>query len=61
MRILTNYKVILWEREAKMERELRLSLEELQASLRCAKLVKGKEIVYEARIEPGELVVKIVK
>jgi len=43
------------------ERELRLSLEELQTLLKNAKLVKANEAVYEARIEPGELVIKVVK
>lgn len=43
------------------ERELRLSIEELQAILIKAKLVKANEAVYEARIEPGELVIKVVK
>lgn len=43
------------------ERELRLSLEELQTFLKNAKLVKANEVVYQARIEPGELVIKVVK
>jgi len=43
------------------ERELRLSLEELQTLLKKSKLVKANEVLYEARIEPGELVIKVVK
>ena len=42
-------------------RELRLSVEELETFLKNAKLVKANEAVYEARIEPGELVIKVVK
>jgi hypothetical protein len=42
------------------EREIRLSIEELQKLLKKSKLVKSKEAVYETRIEPGELVIKVV-
>ncbi len=45
----------------KNERELRLTIEELQTILKKAKLVKVNEEVYRARIEPGELVVTVVK
>jgi len=55
--------VLEFEKEWPMEdeRELRLSLEELQTLLKKAKLVKANEELYEVRIEPGELVIKIVK
>ena len=43
------------------ERVLRLSIEELQTILKNAKIAKTNETVYEARIEPGELVVKLVR
>jgi len=43
------------------ERELRISIEELATLLKNAKLAKANESVHEARIEPGELVIKIVK
>ncbi len=42
------------------EKEIRLSIEELESALKSAKLVASKEVVYEARIEPGELVIKVV-
>jgi hypothetical protein len=45
----------------KDEKEIRLSIEEFEAALKKAKLVTSKEAVYEAHIEPGELVIKIVK
>jgi len=43
------------------EKEIRLSIEEFEAALKKAKLVTSKEAVYEAHIEPSELVIKIVK
>ncbi|MFH1560733.1 MAG: hypothetical protein ABID84_04925 [Chloroflexota bacterium] len=43
------------------ERELRLSIEDLQTFLKKAKLVKANEFVYQARIEPGELVIKVLE
>ena len=43
------------------EREIRLSIEELEAALKKAKLVTSKETVYAAHIEPGELVIKVVR
>lgn len=47
--------------ENKGEREVRLSTEELETLLRKAKLITPSEALYEARIEPGELVVKITR
>ena len=47
-------------KDMKDEREIRLSTEELETLLKKAKLITSKEAVYEARIEPGELVIKIV-
>jgi hypothetical protein len=43
------------------EKELRLSIEELEAALKSAKLVTSKEVINEVRIEPGELVVRVVR
>ena len=43
------------------EREIRLTIEEFKTFLKKAKLVKDNEVVYEARIVPGELVIKVVK
>lgn len=43
------------------DRELRLSLEELQNLLKTTKLIKNNEVVHEAYIEPGELILKITK
>jgi hypothetical protein len=43
------------------EREIRLSTEELEKLLKKVKLIAPNEALYEARIEPGELVVKIIR
>ena len=43
------------------EKEIRLSIEEFEAVLKKAKLVTSKEVVYETYIEPGELVIKVVR
>jgi len=43
------------------EKEIRLSIEEFEAALKNAKLVTSKEVVNEVRIEPGELVIKVVQ
>ena len=43
------------------EKEIRLSIEEFETTLKKAKLVTSKEVVWEARIEPGELVIKVVR
>jgi len=43
------------------EREIRLTIEEFDAVLKKAKLITSKEFVYEARIEPGELIIKAVQ
>ena len=45
----------------KDEKEIRLSMEEFEAALKKANLVTSKEVVWEARIEPGELVIKVVR
>ncbi len=45
----------------KDEKEIRLSIEELEAALKNAKLVTAKEVVNEVRIESGELVIKAVR
>jgi len=42
-------------------KEIRLSIEEFEAALKKAKLVASKEAVYEAHIEPGELVIKVLR
>ena len=42
------------------EREIRLTVEEFEAALKKAKLVNSKETVYAARIEPGELIIKVL-
>ncbi len=44
----------------KDEKEIRLSIVEFEAALKKAKIVTSKEALYEAHIEPGELVIKIV-
>jgi hypothetical protein len=41
------------------EREIRLSIEEFEAALKKSNLVTSKEVACEARIEPGELVIKV--
>lgn len=43
------------------ERKIRLSIEEFEAALKKAKLVTSKEVISEVRIEPGELVIKVVR
>ena len=43
------------------EKEIRLSIEEFEAALKKAKLVTSKEVINEVRIEPGELVIKVVR
>lgn len=43
------------------EREIRLSIEEFEAALKKAKLVTSKEVVYQAHIEPGEMVIRVVR
>lgn len=43
------------------DKEIRLSIEEFEAALKKAKLITSKEVVWEARIEPGELVIKVVR
>lgn len=45
----------------KDEKEIRLSIEEFEAALKKAKFVTSKEIINEVRIEPGELVIKVVR
>ena len=45
----------------KNEKEIRLSIEEFEAALKRAKLITSKEVVYEARIEPGEMVIKVIR
>ena len=42
------------------EKEIRLSIEEFEAALKNTKLVTSKEVVKEAWIEPGELVINVV-
>jgi len=43
------------------EKEIRLSLEELETLLKNAKLINAGEAIHEVRIEPGELVLKAVQ
>ena len=43
------------------EKEIRLSIEEFEAVLKKAKLVTSKGVVEKAWIEPGELVIKVVR
>ena len=43
------------------EREIRLSMEEFEALLKDAKLIKSDEGVHRAWIEPGELVIAVVE
>lgn len=45
----------------KGEKEIRLSVEEFETVLKKAKIVSSKEAVYRAWIEPGELVIKVVR
>lgn len=47
--------------EENMEREVRLSLDQIERSLRDTKVIDDGDVITEARIEPGELVVKVVK
>jgi hypothetical protein len=42
-------------------KEIRLSIEELEAVLKNAKLVTSKEAVNRVWIEPGELVINVVR
>lgn len=43
------------------EREIRLLMQEIEALLKNTKLIALEEAVYEVRIEPGELVIKLVR
>jgi len=43
------------------EKEIRLTIEEFEAVLKKVRLVTPKEAVYGAHIEPGELVIKVVR
>jgi len=43
------------------EKKIRLSIKEFEAVLKKTKLVTSKEAVNEVRIEPGELVIKVVR
>jgi hypothetical protein len=43
------------------EKEIRLSIKELENALKKSKLVTSKEVVNEVRIEPGELVIQVVR
>jgi len=42
-------------------KEIRLSIEELEATLKIAKLLTSEEVVHAAWIEPGEMVIKAVQ
>ena len=44
----------------KDEKEIRLSIEELESLLKNTKLVTLKEVVNRVWIEPGELVINVV-
>ena len=44
-----------------MERQLRLSMEELERLLEDADLIDGGEAISQVHIEPGELVITIVQ
>lgn len=43
------------------ERKIRLEIHEFEEILRKANIIKQDEYVYTARIEPGELVITVVK
>ncbi len=43
------------------EKEIRLSIKELEVALKNARLITSKEVVNEVRIEPGELIIKVVR
>ncbi len=43
------------------ERELRLTMEQIDTLLKKAKLVKTNEAVHRIWIEPGELIIEIVR
>ena len=45
----------------KDEKEIRLSIEEFEAVLKKAKLLSPKEAVYKAWIEPGEMIIKVLR
>lgn len=45
----------------KEEREIRLSMEEFEAALKKANLVTSKEALYTVHIEPGELVIEVLR
>jgi hypothetical protein len=47
--------------ENERERDIRLSLEEVETLLRNAKLIETDETLYRAWIEPGELVIKVLQ
>ena len=44
-----------------MERQLRLSIAELEDILEKVDLIDGGEAISEVRIEPGELIITIVQ
>ena len=43
------------------DRQIRLTIEEFEAVLKKAKLVTLKEAVHDAHVEPGELVINVVR
>jgi hypothetical protein len=43
------------------EREIRLSVDDIEKFLKDAKLIKRNEAVHRGWIEPGELVIEVVK
>ncbi len=45
----------------KGEKQIRLSIEEFEAALKKANLVTPKEVVHRAWIEPGELIIEVVR
>jgi len=51
----------LRERGQKVERQLRLSIAELEDILEKVDLIDGGEAISEVRIEPGELIITIVQ
>ncbi len=43
------------------EREIKLSVEEFEAVLKKAKVITSGEVLYSARTEPDQIVIKAVR
>jgi hypothetical protein len=43
------------------EREIKLSIEEFEAVLKKAEVIASEEVLYSARTEPDQLVIKVLR